>query len=308
MIWLGEQRGYLSDWVTQRWVQLTGRRVDLDGAERWLAGAVGPSREVGREYFARLAEREGLTLRRAPAGTGLLPALETLAGPDFDPKRVHPDVAAFYTQTADYELDAWAEWCGLFRPFGRLLALLFSRRLQQLNVPLSALDTSRGITSDVIQLVEPGSGEIRYTAWLRTLVGSGNVLYAGSYSVIRIPGHPGPCVKVVFPLPNGNAQVLMRPTVHEDGSLTVTSSGARFGAPGFYFTVHHRARERAPVWARYLRALRESIHVYAATDGVRADHVLTLFGATFLRLHYRLVRRVGQARPTGYEQRTTAKI
>ncbi|HJR62075.1 MAG TPA: hypothetical protein VJ803_00120, partial [Gemmatimonadaceae bacterium] len=62
------------------------------------------------------------------------------------------------------------------------------------------------------------------------------------------------------------------------------------------------------VWARYLRALRESIHVYAATDGVRADHVLTLFGATFLRLHYRLVRRVGQARPTGYEQRATAKI
>jgi hypothetical protein len=188
-----------------------------------------------------------------------------------------------------------------------LLALLFSRRLQQLNVPLSALDTSRGITSEVLQLVEPTSGEVRYTAWLRTLIGSGNVLYAGSYSLVRIPGYPGPCVKVVFPLPNGNAQVLMRPTVHADGSLTVTSAGARFGAPGFYFTVHHRAGERAPVWARYVKALRESIHVYAATDGVRADHVLTLFGATFLRLHYRLVRRVGELRRTVFEQQTTAK-
>ena len=36
MSWLDERRGYLSDWVTQRWVQLMGRRVDLDGAERWL--------------------------------------------------------------------------------------------------------------------------------------------------------------------------------------------------------------------------------------------------------------------------------
>jgi hypothetical protein len=281
--------------------------VARDGAERWLAGAVGPAREVGREYFARLAEREQLTLRRATAGTGLLPNLAALAGPDFDPKRVHPVVAAFYTQTADYDLDAWAEWCGLFRPFGRLLALLFSRRLQQLNVPLSALDTSRGITSEVLQLVEPTSGEIRYTAWLRTLVGSGNVLYAGSYSVVRIPGHPGPCIKVVFPLPNGNAQVLMRPTVHEDGSLTVTSAGGGFGAPGFYFTVHHRVGEHAPVWARYLEAMRESIHVYPASDGVRADHVLTLFGATFLRLHYRLVRHVSDTGQTDHLQRLTTK-
>lgn len=35
--------------------------------------------------------------------------------------------------------------------------------------------------------------------------------------------------------------------------------------------------------------LREGIHVYSAEDDrVRADHELTIFGATFLRLHYRL--------------------
>jgi hypothetical protein len=44
-------------------------------------------------------------------------------------------VKQFYEQTSEYELDAWSEWCGLFRPFGRTLAVLFSRRLQQLNVP-----------------------------------------------------------------------------------------------------------------------------------------------------------------------------
>ena len=232
MLWLGGRRGYLTDWVTQRWVQLTERRVYVAGAERWLAGAVGSAHQIGRDYFARLAEHEGLEVRRS-TDAGLLADLRELAGPEFEPASVHPDVAAFYTQTAAYDLDAWGEWCGVFRPFGRLLALLFSRRLQQLNVPLSALDTSRGITSEVFQLVEPRSGEVRYTVWFRTLVATGHVLYAGSYSVVRVPRFAGPCVKVVFPLPNGNAQVLMRPTAHADGSLTVTSAGERFGDPGF---------------------------------------------------------------------------
>jgi hypothetical protein len=93
-------------------------------------------------------------------------------------------------------------------------------------------------------------------------------------------------VKVVFPLPNGNAIVIMRPEVHADGSLSVISSGNGFGEPGFYFTT--RTPDGA-AYARYVKSLRESIRVYAASHGeVRADHVLTLWGITFLRLHYRL--------------------
>jgi CRP-like cAMP-binding protein len=84
-----------------------------------------------------------------------------LAARDFDPAGVHPAVADFYARTAAFELDSWAEWCGAFRPFGRLLARLFSRRLQQLNVPLSGLDTSRGVTSEVLQLVDPATGAVR---------------------------------------------------------------------------------------------------------------------------------------------------
>lgn len=61
----------------------------------------------------------------------------TLRGGSFDPIKVHPSVVRFYEETTGDELDAWAEWCGVFRPFGWMLAVLFSRRLQQLNVPLS---------------------------------------------------------------------------------------------------------------------------------------------------------------------------
>ena len=195
-------------------------------------------------------------------------------------------VKHFYEQTSDYELDAWSEWCGLFRPFGRALALFFGRRLQQLNVPLSSLDTSHGITSEVIHLRDPQSGRILQTGWTRRLLGPNNVLYVGSYSTCRVPGYPDPCVKVVFPLPNGNAIVIMRPEAHSDGSFSVTKSGRRFGDPGFYFVVHGKD---GYVRARYLRTLQETIRVYSAErEMVRADHVLQIWGVQFLRLHYRL--------------------
>jgi hypothetical protein len=132
---------------------------------------------------------------------------------------------------------------------------------------------------------------------VRRLVGSGNVLYAGSYALAAVPGREGACVKVVFPLPNGNAIVLKRPQAHSDGSLSVVSAGRRFGDPGFYFTVRGRGGQ---VWARYVASMKESIRVYAAQDGegtIRADHVLTLWGATFLRLHYRLRPRAAHGAP-----------
>ncbi len=291
MLWLGHSRGYLSDWTTQRWVRLTGRQVDLREYP-WLSGLVGPTTGIGHTFFEQVAQEQGFDVRRGGDGCGLVSDFSELRGPTFDPGAVHPSVAHFYEQTSAYEMDAWAEWCGAFRPFGGLLAVLFSRRLQQLNVPLSALDTSRGITSEVLQLVDPATGEVRHTAWVRELIGTGNVLYAGSYSYCRVPGYDGACVKVVFPLPNGNAMVIMRPVAHPDGSLSIISAGRAFGDPGFYFTIH----TREGVYARYLKALKESIRVYPMEHGaVRADHVLTLWGATFLRLHYRLRPRPAHA-------------
>ncbi|MDB6173691.1 MAG: hypothetical protein JWL59_3002 [Chthoniobacteraceae bacterium] len=283
MISLGSKRGYLSDWITQRWVQFTGRRVSL-ASEPWLAGPIAPTTGIGPDYFAALAGTEGLRLEQTDNAAGIISNFATLRGAAFEPSNVHPSVTRFYEQTSAYELDAWAEWCGLFRPFGWLLAVLFSRRLQQLNVPLSGLDTSKGLTSEVLQFIDPASGSIQHTAWFRRLRGSGNVLYAGFYSVCTLPGHADPCVKVVFPLPNGNAIIVMRTECRADGSFVVTSAGDRFGEPGFYFTLHGGS---GIAWARYVKAVRESIHVYPAENGLlRADHLLTYFGATFLRLHY----------------------
>lgn len=284
MIWLDDKRGYASDWTTQRWVQISGRRIRL-ADEDWLSGPVGNPGGIGLGFFDDLAAKNTLGIRRDGEPRGLIPDFSLLAAHNFTPSLVHPRVRDFYEQTSLYDIDMWSEWCGVFRPFGKLLSFLFSRRLQQLNVPLSPLDTSLGIKSEIAQLIQPSTGKVAYTAWVRQLIGSGNVLYVAAYSLCAIPGHVGLCVKVVFPLPNGNAIVFMRPQAHDDGSFSVVSSGDRFGDPGFYFTVKADAEY---VWARYLPSLRETIRVYKSDESVRADHGLTLWGAQFLRLHYRL--------------------
>jgi len=282
-MWLDDSRGHLIDWSTQRWVEWTGRRVTLAECP-WLEGPIGKPAGIGRDFFDSYAEANALRLTRGSGG--LIPDFAQLNSNAFNTGRIAPGVVHFYQRTAEYELDAWSQWCGAFRPFGWALAFLFSRRLQQLNVPLSNLDTSQGMTSDVMSVAHTGDSAPLFTAWMRELVGTGNVIYAGAYSTCRVPGFDGRCVRVVFPLPNGNAIVIMRPVAHSDGSMTLVSSGDHFGDPGFYFTVHDA---NGAVNARYVQSLRETIHVYVAPEGdVRANHVLSLWGLTFLRLHYRL--------------------
>ena len=284
MIWLGERQGFLTDWVTQRWVQITGRRCLLSET-LWLDGPIGNTREIGKDFFLDYASTRNLQI--VQTGTrGLVEDLTRLSGRNCDFSLIAEPVRNFYECTSAYSLDAWSQWHGLFRPFGHALAILFSRRLQQLNIPLSPLDSAYGMTSDVIQMRDPHSGTLVQTAWVRQLKATRNVLYAGSYSICNIPGHPTPCIKVVFPLPNGNAIVIMHPRVLDDGSLILTSAGRSFGDPGFYFTVH---AHDGTIWARYLAAMKETIHVYPAEPAVtRADHVLRLWGKEFLRLHYRM--------------------
>jgi len=280
--WLGADRGSLSDWVTQRWVQLTGRRFDPD-AMPWLVGPVGFPTGIGSGFYAAVAESKGLQLQERP-GQGLMSDFSTLEGPEFDPAAVDPEIVRFYERTSDYRLDAWSQWCGAFWPFGWLLAVIFSRRLQQLNIPLSSLDTSRGLRSRIITLVDPQTKSVCNTGWVRELPSTNNVVYVGDYSTSSIPGSTGPCVKVVFPLPNGSATVLLRPEALSDGSLKLHSSGSGFGDPGFYFVV---ARGSGG-WTRYVRTMRELIHVYVSNGELRTDHTFRIWGLTYLRLHYRL--------------------
>jgi hypothetical protein len=279
----GVARQAFVDLATQRWVRATGR--DASWVEHpWLEGPVGDVDRIGMDFFTRFAARRGLTL--IDSGTrGLLPSFAVLRGSTCEPGSVNPEIVRFYQQTSEYEFDVWSEWSGLFRPFGGALAGIFSKRLQQLNLPLSPMDTSLGMVSRVVHLVDQRH-QVVGAAWVREAVATRRTVYAGSYSHCTVPGFDSPCVRVAFPLPNGYALVIMKPESHPDGSITLRSEGRRFGDPGFYFFVQ---REPGRGWARYLESFKESIHVYADERGdLRADHDLQIWGARFLRLHYRM--------------------
>jgi hypothetical protein len=95
--------------------------------------------------------------------------------------------------------------------------------------------------------------------------------------------------KVVFPLPNGNCTVIMTPSVGEDGSLKLQSKGKKYGDPGFYFTLK---KPNGIYYARYVKTMRETIHVYEDNSRVlRTDHLLTIWKMKFLKLHYKIYKK-----------------
>lgn len=286
--WLGEKRGAAVDWLTQRWVQLTGRRIDF-AAYPWLEGPTGSPKGIGADYFEDLARRESLTVAQGDVSRGLTPNFSELSGPTFDPGALAPEIVHFYEHTSNYRLDVWSQWRGLFKPFGWLLAVLFSRRLEQLNMPLSPMETSSGLSSRVVHLVNPRTHLTEHVGWVRVIEPIKKVVYVGHYGICSVPGFSGPCVRVVFPLPNGSVTVVLWPEVKSDGSLVLHSSGKKFGDPGFYFVV--RGGDQG-AWARYMPSLKESIHVYLSPQQeLRTDHRFRLWGIPYLHLHYKLNRR-----------------
>ena len=66
--------------------------------------------------------------------------------------------------------------------------------------------------------IEP-EGRVRYTGWFRKLADTDRVLYTGFYMHECVPDHDGACVKVVFPMPDGNATVILRQELGPGGEL-----------------------------------------------------------------------------------------
>jgi hypothetical protein len=264
------------------WLWVVGRRLPLERAP-FLDGPIGPAGRIGVALYDHIASVHGLTIRTRE-GDGLVPDFGALGGPRFDPGAVHPAIRDFYEHTARYRLDAWAAPAFAMAPFLWLLVRTVSRSVDQLNFPVSPLEVSRGMSSDVLAM-EDSAGLLHYTGWLRRLGIDGRVLYAGFYTTASVTNFDNPCVKVVFPMPGGSATVLLRPENGPKGSFRLVSSGRRFGDPGFY-----RLRRRGDrLCVRYLRTLREEFDVYVDDGGeLRCDHRVSFLGLRVLTLHYRM--------------------
>jgi hypothetical protein len=276
--------GLCMEWFIELLVRITGKRVRKSDAP-WLECFLGKPGPIGTSIYERIAAESGLRIR-APQDAGLLSSFSMLRGPSFDPFAIHTEIRDFYEHAAQYQLEVWTEVSLTGRFFLWLLVEFISRRMNQLNFPISSLEVAKGMSSEVIELFDPNSGTTQATGWLRRLKSSGHVIYAGIYSVVRVPGEENPCVKVTFPC-RGSANVYLRPVAHPDGSFGLDSSGGAFGRSGFY-----RVVDAGPDnWrVRNFTTLHELFRVYVDDEAVlRTDHTVSFLGLTIIRLHYKMI-------------------
>lgn len=270
-------------WFIHFLIWVFGRKY-RDEDIQWLLGPVGGD-HIGDRPYDETAQTEGLTIERNAERGGLIPDFDALAGPEFEPTDASQPIREFYENTAAYRLDTWATTYFPARLALWLLVTTISRRVDQLNFPLESLDMAHGMTSEIVLLRKP-DGSIKYTGWLRKLRKTGRTIYTGFYMTEQIPAWPSRCVKVVFPMPNGNATVILRPENGPDGEFRLDTSGKGFGDVGFY-RVTRLSNGRHRVWR--IRTLREKFRFYVDEDGApRCEHDISFLGLRVLSLHYRV--------------------
>jgi hypothetical protein len=172
-VFLSEVIGAAATAGIRQWVRLVGKQVAKRDAP-WLDCPMGPPGRIGAEFYNYLAEREGLQIRPAP-DAGLLADFDALRGDGFDPAAVRPEVRDFYEHTSCYRLEAWSEAPVSTRLFLWALTRFVSRRMEQLNFPVSSLELAGGMESDILPMVD-AAGRRGYTGWLRRLGGDDNMV------------------------------------------------------------------------------------------------------------------------------------
>lgn len=276
----------IQDKITQYWVKTTGRKIN-PVTEEWLIGAIGDEDIIGDKFIQKLVNEENLKYSSNIANAGLLESISDLDFSLDELDLLNEQVIDFYENTSNYDFEIWSEWKSFFKPFGKALSTIFSKRLQQLNLPLNSLDSSKGIKSEIIKL--SNQEKAKWTIWYRKLKSSNDVIYAGIYTTAFVPKYNKSLLKVIFPLPNGNASVIMTKKVLEDGSLLLSSNGNKFGDNGFYFTL---TDHKGNYWAKFVKSMHEWIKVYVDDENIlRADHNLKFYGIPFLNLHYKMTKK-----------------
>lgn len=271
------------DWLTQQWVILRGEKIDPDEVS-WLMGPFGNLKAIGEDFIIQFAEKESLIIDRGARARGLIPLMGKLNLSKTEFSDLAQDVVDFYENTADYGLSFSVKWNPCFKVFGVLLNKLFSHRINQLNVPTKNMRDDDSLKSEIIALIDPKSDQVKYTFWLRSVRSSGRVIYSGVYGMTTLPSGTT-CIKAVFPLPNGNATVLMTPSAGKNGELILDSSGTKFGDAGFYFLLKD---SKGNYWSQFIRSFRDRLIVSSVHDHISAEQTLTLWHWRVLTFNYKI--------------------
>ena len=103
-----------------------------------------------------------------------------------------------------------------------------------------------------------------------------------------MPESHRPSLRVVFPLPNGNVTVFLRPEVRPDGALVLASPIGPFGTEGAYLVVVGSDRESG--WVRRVPLAEEFVVSVDDEGTLRTDHTVSFWRVPVFRLHYRMTK------------------
>lgn len=270
------------DWFTQQWVILWGKKITPSDYS-WLIGPFGELNGIGEKFIYQLAKKEDLIVVRNVKSRGLLFSIKEIQLNDSDIKKLSMQVIDFYENTSNYKLEFSVNWNPIFKLFGWLVNKLFSQRINQLNIPTENIEDSEVLTSEIITLVSRINNEVKYTIWLRKLKSSGKVIYSGIYSVCKIPSGKV-CIKATFPLPKGNATVIMKPSVGSKNELILDSSGKKFGDAGFYFLLND---SKDACWAQFISSFTDKLEINN-DNSIQANQTLKLWNIRVVTFYYKI--------------------
>lgn len=282
---IARKKQSIQDWITQQWVILFGKKIDAV-SYNWLFGPFGSTKGIGQKFIKQLAEKEHLVIESQKKDKGLLESINQLNLSTDELSALSQDVIDFYQNTSKYDLRLKAKWNPIFKVFGILVRLIFSKRIEQLNVPIQNVDDPEALTSDIIQLINPSTNEVKRTIWLRTFKSTGQVVYSGVYETCTIPSGKT-CIKAIFPLPNGNATVILTPEIGKNGELILDSAGHKIGDSGFYFLLEDSTGQ---LWTKFIRSFKDKLVVRSVNGRITATQTLTLWNLKVLKFEYEIIK------------------
>jgi hypothetical protein len=286
-MYFADTKQKFQDWFTQQWAIFWGRKINLE-EYNWLIGPFGNLNGIGRDYISQLAKTENLIILKSQNYQGLLSSFEELHLPKNERSNIPNPIIDFYERTSDYNLQLAINWNPIFRVIGILVNKLFSHRINQLNIPTSAIAGNESLNSEIIQLYNAETNELKYTIWMRSLKSSNQVIYLGVYGTCILPSGKT-CIKAVFPLPNGNATIIMTPRVEKNGTFILDGSGSKVGDAGFYFLLNDEKKE---IWTQYIRSFRDRLVLKIDNNNIIAEQTLTLWHFNVLKFSYIINRKV----------------
>lgn len=198
----------------------------------------------------------------------------------FPVQTVAEQIKDFYERTTDYRLFAKIQWRAWFFPFA-LVYRLWSRHIQQLNLPLSRTEVE--MTGDVIAITEDVDGRKKPRAWIRKI--NKELTFLALYSEHEKNGKP--YMNIALPLPGSSMIGIL--SFHEEGeTLRLTSKREYpFDRDSGIYLATERFLLKLP--------LEEDFRVYPTrNEELRAEHHMWMFGIPFLSIQYRIKKKENQ--------------